>query len=63
MYKNIVITLSVVSIDYKCLHILIQVWFGGSIAVSGPQGAGSAPSLQCILFVSALVLCNALAMT
>ena len=34
--------LSVVSIDYKCLHIIIQIWFGGSIFVSGPQGAGAA---------------------
>ena len=46
MYKSIVITLSVVSID--CSVIILSYRFGLAVqsGVSGPQGANSAPSLQ-----------------
>ena len=46
-----------VSIDYSDLHILIQVWFGGSIFVSRPQGAGAALCVLCAANDSLCVYC------
>ena len=48
--------LSVVSIDYECLNIIIQVWFGSSIFVSGPQGSGAALCVLCAALPSPSLL-------
>ena len=45
MYKNIVITLSVVSIDYRIFTFSHRFGLEVQSGVLGPQGAGSAPSL------------------
>ena len=45
MYKSIVITLSVVSIDYRIFIFSNMFGLADQSGVPGPQGADSAPSL------------------
>ena len=47
MYKSIVITLSVVSIDYRIFIFSNMFGLADQSGVPGPQGAGAAPTLQC----------------
>ena len=46
MYKSIVITLSVVSIDYRIFIFSNMFGLADQSGVPGPQGAGAAPTLQ-----------------
>ena len=47
MYKSIVITLSVVSIDYRIFIFSNMFGLADQSGVPGPQGADSTPSLLC----------------
>ena len=53
MYKSIVITLSVVSIDYRIFIFSNMFGLADQSGVPGPQGADSAPSLLCSVTCSA----------
>ena len=47
MYKSIVITLSVVSIDYRIFIFSNMFGLADQLGVPAPQAADSAPSLLC----------------